>query len=187
MTRSQSNLRSFGLIVSGFLCAFCAPLSEPVFAQVAASKAGSAQQDRGEQGSRTAETQQGAATKSLDNPSLSDLYFGAPILPSNFTGPKEQATPVRAADAPPKVMKPRAKTVTKALLPQSRRKTALRLAKTTRSSSFALYKEAVRPRADAFLDQPAIRWRKCIPGIQMPLVCYLPAEDRRRIIVYPAE
>ena len=84
MTRSQSNLRSFGLIVSGFLCAFCAPLSEPVFARVAPWKAGAAQQDKGEQGSRTVETQQGATTKPLDDPSLSNLYFGAPILPLRF-------------------------------------------------------------------------------------------------------
>ena len=185
MTRSQSSPRSFGLIVSGYLCAFCALLSDPVFAQVAPSKAGAAPQDKGEQGSRRAETQPGA-TKSL-NPSLGDLYFGAPILPSRFTAPKEQAPLVRAADAPPKVMKPRPKTLTKAQPAPSRRNAALRPPKTTRSSSFALYKEAVRPRAEAFLDQPAIRWRKCIPGIQMPLVCYLPAEDRRRIIVYPAE
>ena len=36
-------LRSFGFIVSSFLCAFCALPSEPVFLQVAASKAGAAQ------------------------------------------------------------------------------------------------------------------------------------------------
>jgi hypothetical protein len=57
----------------------------------------------------------------------------------------------------------------------------------TKTATVAMYKEAIGSQASAFGDERSFRWRKCIPGIQMPLVCYLPATDRARITVHPVD
>jgi hypothetical protein len=135
---------------------------------------------------------------------LRELYFGPPIIPPKHIIRAEEA-PAKAAPAP------RPLTVTKQVATraparhQTGRKLAVRPATklafapapraaaaparraTTKRAAVALYKEAVPTQADAFSDERSVRWRKCIPGVQMPLVCYLPAEDRSRITVYPAE
>jgi hypothetical protein len=121
---------------------------------------------------------------------LRELYFGPPIMPPKHI--------LRAEEPAEKVAAPRQASVKKPVAKQTHArphagKAGKKVIATpgphvkSKRAAVAVYKEAVPTAADAFSGERSIRWRKCIPGVQMPLVCYLPKEDRLSITVHPTD
>lgn len=128
---------------------------------------------------------------------LRDLYFGPPVIPPQQILRAEEpapapraaprlARPMVAKKATPTTVAKRASQSTYARQ-ESRKKIVVAPAPRARATRpvLALYKEAVPNPAHAFSGEQSVRWRQCLPGVHMPLVCYLPADDRLRIIVNP--
>jgi hypothetical protein len=174
--RDPSQAARFRMIAAVLGCATCAILNSVSFAQDAPPPTGTAQEEAG--GSLAAPS----------TPDLRELYFGPPIMPPAHIWRAEgpAVKPARQSqDA--RVKTPRV--VTHARAPRARnvQVAAPSPRGTQKRRTVAMYKEAVRTQADAFSDERTIRWRKCIPGIQMPLVCYLSAKDRARITVHAGD
>jgi hypothetical protein len=137
-----------------------------------------------------------SSARNLSKPSanLNDLYFGPPIMPPShiwraeeLSGKPREESAVNVVRARPQAKRQIAKPTrtyprTRSMIaatPTPRAK--------TKKATVAMYKEAIATQADAFGDERSFQWRTCIPGIQMPLVCYLPAKERARIIVHPVD
>ena len=157
-------------------CATCAILNGVSFAQDAPRPTGTAQE------------QAGGGVAAPSTPNLRELYFGPPIMPPaqiwRAEGPAVQ--PARKSQEAT-VKRPRVTTHARAPRARNVQVAAPSPRVTEKRRPVAMYREAVRTQADAFSDERTIRWRKCIPGIQMPLVCYLSAKDRARITVHAGD
>jgi hypothetical protein len=175
-----SHISKFRLTLAAVVgCATCA-VGSLAFAQAAPPQATQMQTDKGALAS---------SPKSPSTPStnLNDLYFGPPVMPPSHIWRAEEP-PAKVARAQQlKAKRPLARHVRV----QHRTRNMIATAPAPRAkpkrTTIAMYREAVRSEATAFGDERSFRWRKCIPGIQMPLVCYLPATDRARVVVHPTD
>ena len=180
--------RKFRLTVAAVGCVTFAT-SSLAFSQDAPARPPSAQEQADKSASASS-----ARNPSKPSTNLDDLYFGPPVMPPSHiwraeepSGKPREESSVKAVRARPQTKRQIAKPTRTQPGPRNMVATAPTPRAKTKKATVAMYKEAIATQASAFGDERSFQWRKCIPGIQMPLVCYLPAKERARIIVHPVD